>query len=446
MVNSVVRSSLLRNPTVRHYAVAAAAQSSASSGPETKVLANKVIVAACDTNSPLAQVSIVFRAGSRNETYETQGTAHYLRIAAGLSSSSFSAFAITRNIQQLGGCVLTTLDRESIAYTLQITRNHLTDVLKYFEAAVTKPVFKPWELTDELQRVQYDLTCLSDTTLIVELLHKAAFRNGLGYSLFCPEHQIGKISPETLQHFFNTWCTTPRCAVVGTGVSLEELAALGSNLSIASAENANEASKYCGGEIRKETNSSLTNVAIAVEGVSLKNEKDALACAVLQRASSGVPRVKWGSSSSPLYKELSSVAGTEPFGAQTFNASYTDSGLFGVVLCSPPNISGSVTKAAKKWLKSLKLSDNDIARGKNILKTEVWDAADNALCLLENMQQQAVLKGEISSPASLVNNIDKLSASDVKAVADKLAKGKLSMASIGNLKTVPYLDELKYMS
>ncbi|CAL7941467.1 unnamed protein product [Xylocopa violacea] len=374
MVNSVVRSSLLRNPTVRHYAVAAAAQSSASSGPETKVLANKVIVAACDTNSPLAQVSIVFRAGSRNETYETQGTAHYLRIAAGLSSSSFSAFAITRNIQQLGGCVLTTLDRESIAYTLQITRNHLTDVLKYFEAAVTKPVFKPWELTDELQRVQYDLTCLSDTTLIVELLHKAAFRNGLGYSLFCPEHQI------------------------------------------------------------------------AVEGVSLKNEKDALACAVLQRASSGVPRVKWGSSSSPLYKELSSVAGTEPFGAQTFNASYTDSGLFGVVLCSPPNISGSVTKAAKKWLKSLKLSDNDIARGKNILKTEVWDAADNALCLLENMQQQAVLKGEISSPASLVNNIDKLSASDVKAVADKLAKGKLSMASIGNLKTVPYLDELKYMS
>ncbi|CAL7941465.1 unnamed protein product [Xylocopa violacea] len=410
MVNSVVRSSLLRNPTVRHYAVAAAAQSSASSGPETKVLANKVIVAACDTNSPLAQVSIVFRAGSRNETYETQGTAHYLRIAAGLSSSSFSAFAITRNIQQLGGCVLTTLDRESIAYTLQITRNHLTDVLKYFEAAVTKPVFKPWELTDELQRVQYDLTCLSDTTLIVELLHKAAFRNGLGYSLFCPEHQIG------------------------------------SNLSIASAENANEASKYCGGEIRKETNSSLTNVAIAVEGVSLKNEKDALACAVLQRASSGVPRVKWGSSSSPLYKELSSVAGTEPFGAQTFNASYTDSGLFGVVLCSPPNISGSVTKAAKKWLKSLKLSDNDIARGKNILKTEVWDAADNALCLLENMQQQAVLKGEISSPASLVNNIDKLSASDVKAVADKLAKGKLSMASIGNLKTVPYLDELKYMS
>lgn len=443
MVNSVIRSSLLRNPTVRHYAVAAAAQSSASSGLETKVLDNKVTIAACDSNSPLAQVSIVFRAGSRNETYDTQGTAHYLRIAAGLSTSSFSSFAITRNIQQLGGCLLTTLDRESIAYTLQITRNNLTDVLQYFEAAVTKPLFKPWEISDESQRVQYDLTCLSDTTVLVELLHKAAFRTGLGYSLFCPEHQIGKIGTETLQHFFNTWCTESRCAVVGTGVTLAELAALGSNLTIGTADNANEASKYCGGEIRKETNSNLTNVALAVEGVTLKNEKDALACAVLQRASSSVPRVKWGSSTSPLYKEISSAAGAEPFGAQTFNANYTDSGLFGVVLCSQPNISGSITKAASKWLKSLNVSDNDVARGKNILKTEVWDAADNAVCLLENMQQQAILRGQVSSPAAIVNEIDKLSASDVKAVAGKLAKGKLSMAALGNLKTVPYIDELK---
>ncbi|XP_076757847.1 ubiquinol-cytochrome c reductase core protein 2 [Xylocopa sonorina] len=443
MVKSVMRSSLLRNPVVRHYAVAAAAQSSASSAPETKVLANKITIAAHDTNSPIAQVSIVFRAGSRNETYDTQGTAHYLRIAAGLSTSSFSSFAITRNIQQLGGCLLTTLDRESIAYTLQITRNNLTDVLQYFEAAVTKPLYKPWEITDELQRVKYDLTCLSDTTLLIELLHKAAFRNGLGYSLFCPEHQLGKIGSETLQHFFNSWCTAPRCAVVGTGVSLAELAALGSNLTIGSADNANKASKYHGGELRMETNSSLTNVVIAVEGVSLKNEKDALACAVLQRASGTVPRVKWGCGTSPLYKEISNAAGTEPFGAQTFNANYTDSGLFGVVLCSPPNISGPVTKAASKWLKSLNVSDNDIARGKSILKIEVLDAADNELCLLESMQQQAILKGQVSTPASLVNDIDKLSASDVKAVANKLAKGKLSMAAIGNLKTVPYIDELK---
>ena len=75
-----------------------------------------------------------------------------------------------------------------------------------------------------------------------------------------------------------------------------------------------------------------------------------------------------------------------------------------------------MTKAAYEWLKCFKLSEDDITRGKNILKTEILDAADNSLCLLESMQQQAVLKGKVSSPTSLANDIDKISASDVKDV------------------------------
>lgn len=74
----------------------------------------------------------------------------------------------------------------------------------------------------------------------------------------------------------------------------------------------------------------------------MKNEKDALACAILQRASGSEPRVKWGSSGSSLQKKLASTAGSEPFGAATFNASYSDSGLFGVILCSTADTIGSV--------------------------------------------------------------------------------------------------------
>ncbi|CAK9834466.1 Cytochrome b-c1 complex subunit 2, mitochondrial [Anthophora retusa] len=441
MVGSVMRSSLLRNSTVRQYAVAAAAQS-CPAVPECKVLSNKVTVAAYDNNSPITQVSIVFRAGSRNETYDTQGTAHYLRLAAGLSTSISSAFAITRNIQQLGGNLIAILERETIAYTLQITKDNLYNALPFLECAATKQVFKPWEVSDQLPRLKSELASLPEATLVLELLHKAAYRNGLGNSLFAPENQLGKIGSETLQHFVNTWCTAPRCAVVGTGISLTELTSLASSLDIGSADNANQPSKYHGGEIRKETASDLANVAIAVEGVNLTSEKDALACAVLQRATGSGPRVKWGTSGSPLCKEVSSVAGTEPFGLSTFNANYSDSGLFGVVLCSQPNIAGPLAKASFKWLKSMKLSDNDIARGKSILKTEVLDSGDTALCLLESMQQQAVQTGKVSSSSSLANDIEKITASDVKAVASKISKGKLSMAAVGNLKTVPYLDEL----
>lgn len=68
---------------------------------------------------------LYFRAGSRNETYETQGLTHLLRLAAGLGTSRASSFGITRNIQQMGGSLTAVADRESIAYTLLITRDKL---------------------------------------------------------------------------------------------------------------------------------------------------------------------------------------------------------------------------------------------------------------------------------------------------------------------------------
>ncbi|XP_011639291.1 cytochrome b-c1 complex subunit 2, mitochondrial isoform X1 [Pogonomyrmex barbatus] len=444
MACSVVRSAILRNSTVRHYAAAAAAQCSSTTIPELQVLSsNKVTVTALDNNNPVAQISVIFRAGSRNETYDTQGTAHHLRIAAGLSTCRSTCFGITRNIQQLGGNLTATTDRESIAYTLQITRNNLDRALTFLEDVATQQVFKPWEISDQLPRLRYELSMIPETTRIMELLHKAAYHNGLGYSLYSPKRQLGKIGTETLQHFVNTWFTGSKCAVVATGVSLSDMTQFASNLKMSSEDNTMEPTKYYGGELRKERSSELSTVAVAVEAVSLDKEKDALACAVLQRAISSGPRVKWGSSVSPLHKAASGVASTDQFALSAFNASYSDSGLFGFILSSVPAVAGSVTKAAAAYLRSPKLSDADIARGKIILKAEILYAADNDATFLENMRQQAIFKGRVYKPSDLVAKVDKITATEVKSIAGKFASGKLSMAAIGDLCTVPYVDELK---
>lgn len=445
MACSAVRSPcILRNSTVRHYAAAAAVQCSNVAIPELQVLSsNKVTVAALDNNNPVAQLSIIFRAGSRNETYDTQGTMHHIRIAAGLSTCRSTCFGITRNIQQLGGNLTATTDRESIAYTLQITRNNLDKALTFLEDVTTQQVFKPWELSDQLPRLRYELSMIPETTRIMELLHKAAYHTGLGYSLYSPKRQLGKIGTETLQHFVNTWFTGSKCAIVATGVSLSDATKFASNLQVGSGDNTVEAAKYHGGELRKERSSELSTVAVAVEAAGLNKEKDVVAYAVLQRAIGSGPRVKWGSSVSPLHKAVSSATNTDQFALSAFNASYSDSGLFGFVLSSVPSVAGSVTKAATAYLRSPKLSDADIARGKTTLKAEILYAADNDTALLENMRHQVIFKGRAYKPADLVAEVDKITASEVKSVAGKLAGGKLSMAAIGNLCTVPYVDELK---
>ena len=53
----------------------------------------------------------------------------------------------------------------------------------------------------------------------VDLLHKAAYRRGLGNSLFIAPKRIGKISSESLQHFASSTLTPGRCAVAVIGNS-----------------------------------------------------------------------------------------------------------------------------------------------------------------------------------------------------------------------------------
>jgi ubiquinol-cytochrome c reductase core subunit 2 len=100
-------------------------------------------------------------------------------------------------------------------------------------------------------------------------------------------------------------------------------------------------SKYQGGEVRKERNSELANVIVAVEGSSFKNRKDAIAFAVLQKIAGDGPQVKWGNCNTPLYKTVAAT-GQEHFAIAAFNTSHSDSGLFGFILSAQSKGAGDV--------------------------------------------------------------------------------------------------------
>lgn len=144
-----------------------------------------------------------------------------------------------------------------------------------------------------------------------------------------------------LSHFVSSFHTGSRCAVTAVGIPLADLEGFASLLKVSSQHCDNTPSKYHGGEARKERNSQLASVAVAVEGASLKSYKDAIAFAVFQKVAGDGPRVKWGGCNTPLHKAVAS-AGQEPFAVSAFNASHTDSGLFGFILSAPSPYAGSV--------------------------------------------------------------------------------------------------------
>ncbi|XP_077291251.1 ubiquinol-cytochrome c reductase core protein 2 [Arctopsyche grandis] len=439
---------LLRAVSVRSFSAQskpAPAASASHAGFVSTVLSNKTFVATNDNGATSARISIAYKAGSRYEPSNELGLTHVLRSAAGLSTTGSSSFAIIRNLQQLGANLTATVDRETIVYTLEASKAHLEDAVKFLNDVASRQTFRPWELPEALNRVKYEISGLAPQVRCLDLLHKAAYRRGLGNSIFCAPRQVGKISPESLQHYIAENYTAGRCAVAGYGLPLDRVVAIAQTLSLPEGSGKPDTpSPYKSGEMRKEMGGDLAHVAIAVEGASLANPKEALALAILSRAVASGPQVKWGADNSVLGKVIASEAPGSPFAANGFNLSYSDSGIFGILISAPGDSAGKVVQAAGKMIKSgiASIGADALKKGRAQLTTEILSAQDTGSILVDSLAIQGLLTGTMKKPSEIADEINKMTDSDITNVAGKISRGKVSMGAAGALSTVPYIDEI----
>ncbi|XP_067644899.1 cytochrome b-c1 complex subunit 2, mitochondrial [Eurosta solidaginis] len=408
---------------------------------QTTVLNNKLVVATADASLPITRVSIVLRAGSRNESYENQGASHVLRIATGLSTKDSTAFAINRNIQQIGGTLSSTSDRELVTYTVETTANQIETGLRYLQALV-QPAFKPWELTDNVPLIKYQVAAVSPRERAIELVHKAAFRTGLGNSIYTPKHQIGKLSSESLLHYVANTFTPSRCAVVGVGIDQNTLSGFAQNLDLQTGSGKSDSATYYGGDTRKDAAGVVAHVAVAGQGGSLVNQKEALAFAVLQQAVGAGAATKRGNINGSFGKALQGAISDAPASFATLNVSYADAGLFGFVVSADSQHIGKAVDALTRALKSGSVSSNDVNRGKAVLKAVLLESYATDSSLIKQITLQAVHTKQVHSIDALFAAIDAVTQQDVQEAAKKAGSSKLSVGAVGNLANVPYASDL----
>lgn len=311
-----------------------------------------------------------------------------------------------------------TTDRETIAYTVEITRNHLETGLKYLQDVATAQIFKPWELDDNLHRLKADLGRVPEQARAIDMLHQAAYRTGLGNSLFCPKYQIGKISSETIQHYFASNFTTNRAAVVGVNIDHQVLAGFSQSFGIESGSGADVAAEFQGfGQIRSDKPGSMAHVAIGGQGAAITNQKEALAFAVLQYAAGVAPSLKRGEAQGALTKVVDKALSGKPHAVSALNASYTDNGIFGFFVSASASDIGKAIEAGVRALKNGTVSSEDVARGKSQLKAAVLGDLDTGAGFIADMGAQALLLGNVQNAAAIVAAIDSVSAADVSAVS-----------------------------
>jgi len=421
---------------------------SSSQAPQVTKLANGTVVASLENNSPVTRLAVAFNAGSRFESYDNQGVTHCIRNFADLTTDQYSGFAITKNLQQVGASLTSSNTRENIIHSLECRRDDVKGCVGFLLNAAVAPAFKHWEVSKAQQRLELDIKLFNDQPNLVlwELLHKAAFKNTLGNSLYAPSRMIGSYTSEQLSDYVNTHFTADRMAVVGVGVNHDELVSYANLLqNNREAISVSQKASYFGGEIRHETNSNITYAALGTEGVPLGG-KDALAAAVLQHIMGTGPYVKYsGGVASSKVAQAAAQAATLPFAASCYNVNYSDTGLFGFIVAAHAQDSEKVLRSILNQFSSVtkgSISAEDLQRGKNQVAAAALMSHESSTDLLQDMASQSLLQGQISNPSEVIAAIDALTAADVSAVAKKIVNGKPTMAAVGNLGSTPYLDQL----
>lgn len=261
------------NVQLKRYLSAGQTQAkSSSSSIQVSTLPSGIVLASAESESPLARVAVVVRAGARYEPQSKLGISHVVRSSAGLGTEQFSSFGITRQIEYHGGRLTVAGTRDSIAYLLEVHNDDeiLPKNFAMVADTVARPAFKHWEVADNTERLMVDRSLMEDTPFIqlTELIHQVAYKGGLRNSLYVPKFMVGKHSTEDLKKFHRETFVGSNTVVVGLGMDHQQLTELvGQNLILPASSGTKESSDFIGGEIHQDSCSLLTYVAIACEGV-----------------------------------------------------------------------------------------------------------------------------------------------------------------------------------
>ena len=103
---------------------------------------------------------------------------------------------------------------------------------------------------------------------------------------------------------------------------------------------------------------------------------------------------------------------------------------------------GAVVESVVAAVRSASVTEEEVARAKNNLLTDIYSVYEKSAARVEDIGAQILLAGDVVPEEKVKDLVAGVNLADVNAAAKKLSNAKLSLAAVGNLSTVPYLDSL----
>jgi len=425
---------------------------------EVTVLENGMRVASENSGAPTATVGLWIDTGSRYENASNNGVAHFLEHMAFKGTSKRSQTDLELEVENIGAHLNAYTSREQTVFYAKCLSGDLDQAMEILSDILTNSTFGEQEIERErgvilreMQEVEMNLQ-----EVVFDHLHAVAYQGTpLGRTILGPAKNIKSINRNDLTHYIKTHYKGPRMVLAGAGgVDHAKLCKLAeSHFASIGTDYDNEIPidvkcRYTGSDVRvRDDNMPLAHVAIAVEGCGWTNP-DNIPLMVANTLIGNWDRSMGGgaNNSSPLAKYCHEMGFAHSF--QSFNTCYKDTGLWGIYFVTDSmNQENMAYNIAHEWMRLCNnISDFEVDRAKNLLKTNMLLQLDGTTPICEDIGRQMLCYGRRMPQHELEARIDAVDAQLVKDTCFKYIYDRCpAVAAVGPIENLPDYNVLRSM-
>merc|ERR1719272_1469524 len=408
----------------RSYSVSAAAQA------QITTLPNGFRVATETTPNKTATVGVFIDAGSRYETAENNGTAHFLEHMAFKGTSKRSQASLELEVENMVALLNAYTSRELTTYYAKCFSSDVGHSVEILSDLLLNSTFDEAAVAAERNVILREMQEVNDIPeeVVLDYLHATAYQGtSLGYTILGPEENIKTITSNDLKQYVDTHYTAPRMVIAAAGgVDHDELVDLANehfgSLSpeLHESEGAKEC-RYTGSELRdRDDNMSVAHVAVAVESVGHTHE-DYWNMMVANSVVGNWDRSFGGSEnlSSPLARITAEHNWAHSY--TSFFTAYSDTSLWGTyAVLDPMKIEEFTWELQQEWMRLCRdVNEPDVTRAKNQLKAALAFASDGTTAVCDELGRQMLTHGRRVTALELDEQIESITVDSVRAAADQ---------------------------
>jgi len=428
--------------------------------PPTKVttLPNGLRVATESTPGQTACIGIFIQSGSRFETDESNGSAHFLEHMFFKGSKTTSQRQLEHEIEKLGCRLNAYTSREQTVFYANVLKEDVNKIVATLADMLLNSTFQPDAIEREKKTILQEMEEVEkvEDEVVFDNLHYTAYQTSpLGRTILGPEENIKNMTREHIVNYIQANYIAPRIVVVGAGAVNHEqfveqvsksFAGVATEPSGPAVITNHTPAYFTGSDIRvRDDEMPLAHVAVAFESVE-QTHADSPALMVIQ-ALLGSFDSSVSSAVNSTSRLVHTLAGYNerqyPLvnSVMTFNTQYSDTGLLGVYYVTELDKVMEAQWVVMREFQTLchNVTDEAVEVAKAQVKSTIVGQLDAGLAqVCEDIGRQLLNYGRRLSLAETFARIDAVDAPTIRRVASALFYDKcVALSSKGNISTLP---------